>query len=252
MNNRDLLIAEELAELAESADNDGGEAGTAAQLTVILAELFSPAEIALLLSDQAGGVTVAAASGGGAYDLASFEVLHGEGPLTECMRLAQPALNERVEALAARWPAFAAAANAAGFRVVSVLPLQRREQGIGAALVLVAREEQLTTADVRAAQILTRAAAFAVAQQRELADQTRIAVQLQRALDSRVLVEQAKGATAARLGITPDAACGLLRSYARRENRMLADVARQTIGGELSAHDLVGRLSGRTTPALHS
>jgi hypothetical protein len=252
MNNRDLLIAEELVELAESADGDGDEVDTAAQLTVIMAELFSPAEIGLLLSDQTGGVKVAAATSGGAHDLACFEVLHQEGPVTECVRLGQPAFNERVDALAVRWPAFAGAASDAGFSTVSILPLQRREQAFGAAIMMVAGEDQIATADLRAAQILTRAAAFAIAQQRELADQTRAAAKMQRGLECRVLIEQAKGATAARLSITPDAAFALLHSYARRENRALAEVARSAIRGELSGQDLVAGLRGRTRTACHS
>ena len=80
---------------------------------------------------------------------------------------------------------------------------------------------------------------MAIAQRRELRRSASVAEQLQRALDSRVTIEQAKGAVAARLGITPEVAFALLRGYARQTSRKLVDVAAQTISGELPAHDLV-------------
>jgi AmiR/NasT family two-component response regulator len=76
--------------------------------------------------------------------------------------------------------------------------------------------------------------------QRALRRTSMISQQLQHALDSRVIIEQAKGALAARLGISPDEAFDLLRRYARRRNRQLADIADMTIHGTLSPGDLVG------------
>ena len=241
MKNRDLWVSTRLIELAESADAADGEAVSARQLTVSLAELLAPAEVGFLLSSEAGGMTVRAASSSRARDLASLEVLRGEGPCTDCMTLARPVLNEVVGAADGRWPAFGAKAGAAGFWTVSALPLRHGEHTSGAVSVLAGGNWRLEGSDLYFAEILTRAAALAIVHQRELGAQTRTAEQLQRALDSRVTIEQAKGATAVRLDITPDAAFALLRAYARRESRALADVARQTITGELSAHDLLVR-----------
>lgn len=239
MDNRDLWLAARLVELAESADTDATDAVGAEQLTTSLAELLAPAEIGLLLSDDAGAMTVVAGSSGRARDLVSLEARQADGPCTECAALARPVLNEHIEQVAARFPAFAAAAHAAGFGAVSVLPMRRRQQVIGVISVLVPGQRALTDSDLHLAQILARAAAVAIAQQRELRKQTQTARQLQRALDSRVLIEQAKGATVARLGITPDAAFDLLRAHARRESRTLIDIAREIVSGELATHDLL-------------
>jgi GAF domain-containing protein len=133
----------------------------------------------------------------------------------------------------------AAAARSAGFGAVSLLPVRRREHTVGVISVFSPGPRSLTAADIQLAEIFARAAGVAISLQHELRERTRAAQQLQRALDTRVLIEQAKGATAARLGVSPDTAFDLLRSYARRTSRLLADIARDTMSGELPVHELV-------------
>ena len=239
MNNLDLWVATRLIELAENAEAGDGDGVVAQQLTRDVAELLAPAEIGLLLSAEEGSVTVPAASSSRARDLASLEAQQLAGPCTECMSSAKPVLNQSVTmATAVQWPAFAAAAHSMGFETVSALPILRGDHAIGAVSVLAAGDHRLSETGFRIAQIMTRAAAVLISQQRELSVRARMAEQLQGALETRVVIEQAKGATAARLGITPDAAFDLLRGYARRENLTLADIARQTVLGELPAHEL--------------
>ncbi len=125
----------------------------------------------------------------------------------------------------------------AGCAVVSALPLGRRQRAIGG--VLVAGPRLTGAAELSIAETLTQAAAIAISHQRELREQVEAAAQLQRALDCRVLIEQAKGTAAARLAISPDAAFELLRASARRHSRSLADIARLSLSGQLPAHDLV-------------
>jgi PAS domain S-box-containing protein len=62
--------------------------------------------------------------------------------------------------------------------------------------------------------------------------ETRVA-QLDHALRSRILVEQAKGFLGARLDISPDEAFEHLRGYARRHQMRLTEVSRQVLDGEL-------------------
>ncbi|MCL2585830.1 MAG: ANTAR domain-containing protein [Streptosporangiales bacterium] len=75
---------------------------------------------------------------------------------------------------------------------------------------------------------------------RELEESQRLAGQLQAALDSRVVIEQAKGAVSARLGISPGAAFGLLRSYARSRSRPLRQLAGDVVGGSVPVTALTG------------
>jgi ANTAR domain-containing protein/GAF domain-containing protein len=192
----------------------------------------------LITADVAGGLQVAAASTERTAELAQFEIRHGGGPGTECYRTGHSALNESLADERSPWPLFAAAARDGGFSLVSSLLVQRDEEILGVLGVLCTAERRLTLAATRVAQVLAEAAANGILQERALLHTVRRAAQLQQALDSRVLIEQAKGATAARLGITPEAAFELLRSYARSNNLVLADIARATVEGNLTVQDL--------------
>jgi hypothetical protein len=239
VEHRELWLAATMVELAEALDAEHAEAEYARRLTLRLAELLAPAETGLLIADDAGRLIAAAASTERALDLISHEARSGEGPSASCYPAGPSVLNQPIPADGAPWPRFAAVARTAGFAMVSVLPMRRRDQAIGVITVLGPAGHRLTLVEARLAQVLARAAAIALSQQREHRDAERTARQLQRALDSRVVIEQAKGAVAARLAITPDAAFDLLRGYARRSSRPLADVAAETVRGELPAHCLV-------------
>ncbi len=239
MGDPDLRLAAKLVELAEGVDGNRTERAWTGQLTGSLAEILAPAEMCLMLADPAGRLISAAASSRRARDLAEFEDSHQEGPCTDCAATARPVLNEDVDAEVARWPGFGRAARTAGFGFVSALPMTRLALKIGVVGVFGPGRRQLSPADTDRVQVVVRAAAAAISTQREIQRSALTVRQLQQALDSRVLIEQAKGATAARLGITPDAAFGLLRAFARRECSRLSDVADRAIRGELPVQELL-------------
>jgi hypothetical protein len=239
MHDRDLWLAARLVELAESAEADCGEAACSEQVTANVAELLAPSEVGMLLNEDSGGTRVAAFSSSRARDLVSFDAAHQDGPGTECASSGEQVLNARIASSASRWPGFAPAAEAAGFALASAIPLRCRAHVMGGITVLGPETGLLTDADAGRVQLLARAAAISMAQQREIQRSALAASQLQLALDSRVVIEQAKGAVAARLGIAPDDAFGLLRDYARHKSRPLAEVAAQAIRGDLALHALV-------------
>jgi hypothetical protein len=118
------------------------------------------------------------------------------------------------------------------------------------AIIVLGPAGPLTVTDADLVQIVAKAAAIAIGQQREFRLSVLAATQLQHALESRVIIEQAKGAVAARLDITPEAAFVLLRDYARSESRPLPRVAQQTVNGELALGSLVAPRRGRLAPQL--
>ncbi len=239
MRDPDLRLAARLVELAEGVDGDRTERAWTRQLTGSLAEMLAPAEICLMLADPAGRLISAAASSRRALDLASLEDSHEDGPCTDSAATAKPVLNEDVDAEVARWPGFGRAARTAGFGFVSALPMTRLALTIGVVGVFGPGRQELSPADTDRVKVVVRAAAAAISTQREIQRSALTVRQLQQALDSRVLIEQAKGAIAARLGITPDAAYSLLRAFARRESSRLADVADRAVKGELPVRELL-------------
>jgi GAF domain-containing protein len=245
VDNRELWLATTMVDLAEAFDADPDEGGHARLLVTRLAELLGPSEVGLLIADDAGLLSVTAASTDRAGDLAWLQARHHEGPGVDSYRTGQSLVNERVPPGPTRWPRFAQAARAAGVGIVSALPMLRRDQTIGVICATAGAERRLNPADVSLAQVLARTAALAIAQQRDLRRSVQAAEQLRRALDSRILIEQAKGAVAARLAITPDEAFVLLRGYARRASRAMAEIADETIRGTLPVHDLVAAHEAR-------
>jgi GAF domain-containing protein len=229
VSDRESWLARTLVELADIRVNDSGEAEYALRLVARLEELLRPDEVGLMLSAD-GDLKAAAASSTRVRILSAFEERHGTGPCTRCHRSGQATLNRFLKG-----PGYAEVARKAGFERVSAMPLRRNSEIAGAIAVLHRGPGRLEPGTAALAQALAEAATIAISRRRELRRAVIKAEQLQRALDSRVLIEQAKGAVAARLDLTPSAAFELLRAHARRHNLKLADVAAAAIAGNLTA-----------------
>lgn len=252
-NARLLILDREgwlVATMIELAATDAAvfdEAEYASGFAKRLAELVSPAEVGLLIPADGGYPAVAAGSSERAAGLARLEAGGAAGPCTDCHHSGRVTRNESPAAAKTRWPVYAAGALAAGFGIVSALPMRHDDMAIGAVSALSTSDHPLAATEASLAGLLTEAAAIAIRQQRALQRSLRTSQQLQHALDSRVVIEQAKGAVAAWLDITPGDAFELLRGYSRRNSRLLTEVAGDVIRGTIPAHGLVasGKLAGR-------
>jgi GAF domain-containing protein len=128
-----------------------------------------------------------------------------------------------------RWPVYAAAALEEGLRAAVGIPMTVEGTGIGA-LNLYAREARAwTEEDLEVGQLLADMASGYIVNARILAESRRLANQLQNALDSRVVIEQAKGIAAERHGIDPSAAFDMIRSHARSNNETVHEIARAIV-----------------------
>src|SRR5436309_1649236 len=116
----------------------------------------------------------------------------------------------------------AARASGAGFRVMCAVPLRVRTNVIGALNLFRGSDEPFTGAEMEIAQAMAEMAAIALIQERALREHHLLTEQLQAALSSRVIIEQAKGMLAEYLNMAVDDAFQLLRTYARDHNRKLS------------------------------
>jgi GAF domain-containing protein len=125
-------------------------------------------------------------------------------------------------------------ARQAGFAAVQALPMRLREQVIGALNLFRAVPGVFDPADVRVGQALADVATISLLHERSVRHSDALNEQLQTALNSRVVIEQAKGKLAERLGVDMDQAFSLLRDFARNRNLRLSDLAQAFIDGSES------------------
>jgi GAF domain-containing protein len=201
-------------------------------LTTQCAELLDAAAVGLMLADSQGELRVTVASSETARLLDLFQIQNDEGPCLECYRSGEPVAVERLVTAKEHWPRFAPMASEQGFTAVLALPLRLRGDTIGALNIFGDSGGSALSEDkVPIAQALADAATIAILQERLARDRNLLTEQLQFALDSRVVLEQAKGALSNELDVGPAEAFEMLRARARSTRRRLVDVAREVVRG---------------------
>jgi GAF domain-containing protein len=238
MPGREELLVGTFVEVADTLVNDFDVVDFLTTLTVRCVELFDTSEAGLMLVDRSGGLRIAASSSGAMNHLELFELQHHEGPCVDCFQSGEPVTCADLEAEIERWPAFGPEALRSGFHSVHALPMRLRDTRIGSLNLLRHEPGPLDPEDLRAMQALADVATIGLLQQRAAEDAKVLADQLQHALNSRVIIEQAKGVLAQSLQVGMDEAFDLLRRYSRDRNRRLSEVAAAVVTGELSARDV--------------
>jgi transcriptional regulator with GAF, ATPase, and Fis domain len=206
-------------------------------------QLLDVSAAGLLLADPRGQLRVVAASSQAARLLELFQLQNDQGPCLDCFRAGQPVAAADLAAAGHRWPRFAPAARQAGFAAVQALPMRLREQVIGALNLFRAGPGPFDPADVRVGQALADVATISLLHERGMRRSDTLNEQLQTALNSRVVIEQAKGKLAERLGLDMDQAFSLLRHHARSRNLRLSALAQAFIDG---SEPLTGLTAGAT------
>jgi GAF domain-containing protein len=163
------------------------------RLTTDCARLLDVAAVGLLLADRRGALHVLAASSERAADLEAFQAQRAQGPCHDCYQDGRSVSVPDVAAAADRWPDFVPVALGQGVASVHAVPLRLRDQVLGALGLFGPKPGDLNERDLRLAQALADVATIAMIQDRVASDQQAVNEQLQFALDSRVVLEQAKG-----------------------------------------------------------
>ncbi len=211
-------------------------------------QLLDVSAAGLLLADPGGELRVVVAASSEAARLVElFQLQNDQGPCLDCFRSGRPVAAADLAAAARRWPRFVPAARQAGFAAVQALPMRLREQVIGALNLFRAEAGTLAPADIRVGQGLADVATISLLHERSMRHSDTLNEQLQTALNSRVVIEQAKGKLAERLGVDMDQAFSLLCDRARTSNRRLSDLARAFIDG---TETLTGPAAGRSRRRL--
>lgn len=219
------------------------------RLTGHCAALLDVASAGLLLADERGLLHVMAASSERTRELELFQVQREDGP---CRDSYLDGVAISVPDLAAatatqRWPQFTPHALAAGFASVHALPMRLRDSKLGTLGLFGTTVGALHPEDLRLGQALADVASVALAQDRAATDRSAVNAQLQTALSSRVVLEQAKGVLAQQGGLEMPDAFAVLRRYARDHNLRLTDLAQALVTRQLASQLLLDHARSQPT-----
>jgi GAF domain-containing protein len=233
-----VLLARTLVELADNLVADFDVVELLTRLADRCVEVLEVGAAGLMLAGPDGELRVMASSSEAMRVLELFELQAEEGPCLDCYRSGVPVSEEDLAGAGTRWPRFAPEALAAGFSSVQALPMRLRGAVIGALNLFHLERGEMPAADADSAQALADVATIAILQHRASLEAQVLNQQLQHALNSRIVIEQAKGMVAERSGLNMQLAFSALRTYARNHNLRLVDVAESVIDGSLAPSTL--------------
>jgi GAF domain-containing protein len=229
---REQALAAAFVMLADTLVDDYDVIELLERLISSCVELLGVTAGGLLLDDQRGSLAVVAASNKLTQMLERFQLESDEGPCLDCVRGGRRVSSNDLAADRERWPRFTAAALESGFTSVFAVPMRLRELTIGGLNLFHSGPLVTTEDDQRLAQAMADVATLGILQQRAALRSSLLTEQLQRALTSRVMVEQAKGVLAERHGVDMELAFDALRRHARNNNLKLAEVAHSVVRGD--------------------
>jgi ANTAR domain/GAF domain len=223
------LLSDTFVDLADTMVADFDIIDFLHMLTDRSARLLAASAAGVVLAGPRGELRIAAASSEAVELIELFQIQNDQGPCLDCFRTGRPVTAAGLSGPQQRWPQFAAAAVQTGFQTVEALPMRLRNQIIGALNLFRSGSDPFDPADLRVGQALADVATIGLLQERSLRHSETIAEQLQAALNSRIIIEQAKGKLAERFDLAMDQAFTLLREHARERNQRLTDTARNLV-----------------------
>lgn len=235
---REQALVETFVQLADTLVDDFDIIDFLQGLAERCVELLEVSEAGVMLGAADGGLRHAACSSERMRVVELFELQVEQGPCFDAYKQNMAVRCDSAEEAETRWPQFAPRAIDAGFVAVSAIPLRLRTDVIGALNLFSNTPGALDDSEVRVAQAMADIATIGILQERLISDSHTVVAQLEGALDSRVLIEQAKGIIAEHNKVNVDDAFTVLRSFARSQNRLLGQTAQAIVDGSLQPERL--------------
>jgi GAF domain-containing protein len=235
---RESLLIATLVELADNLVDYFDVIDVLTLLSLRCVDAIDVDAAGVMLASPGGELQFIASSSESMRVLELLQIQADEGPCVDCFKSGTAIINHELVEPDQRWPNFAPRAIALGFHSVHCLPMRLRGRTIGALNFFRKEKGLLDDEDVVLAQGLADVATIAILQHRTSLDAKTLNTQLSIALDSRIIIEQAKGKVAQATGTGMDDAFNRLRSHARNHNMGLTSVATMVVEGSLSGTDL--------------
>jgi len=226
---REQHIARTFVELADTLVEDFDVIGFLQQMTVRCQELLDVIDAAVFLSHTGPHLYSPAPCDPSPALQQVLEAACVQGPAVDAHRTARPVEAPSTVEAAERWPEFTSRVGHAGYSLATALPMRLRRDTIGSLLLLHSVGHPMGAEDRALAQALADAATIGLLHSRTIREQDTVNEQLHTALQSRIIIEQAKGLLAARRDISLNEAFDIMRRHARNHRILLSSVAREVI-----------------------
>jgi len=230
----EAVLARAFVRLADTLASDFDIVDFLQGLSADSVDILSAEAAGVMLADARGGLRLIASSDERMRLLELFEIQGEQGPCLDAFATGKPVQAGAADSRA-RWPTFAPRASDAGFQMMCAVPLRLRTDTIGALNVFRVDDELFTGSEMDIIQAMGEMAAIGLIQEQALRERSLLTEQLQAALTSRVIIEQAKGMLAEYLTVSVDDAFLLLRNYARNRNRKLSHVASDVVNRKITS-----------------
>ncbi|TFD67867.1 GAF and ANTAR domain-containing protein [Cryobacterium ruanii] len=188
----------------------------------------------LLLADPSGELQVVASTSEESYLVEVLQQQAGAGPCVDCYRTGKVVTMGDIASSGDIYPDFKAAALSQGFHSVHAIPMRVRHRAIGALNLFRTKTGDVTPEDAAIGQALADVATISILQERTAHEDAVVNEQLQRALNSRILIEQAKGVIAQVSTVSMDEAFKRLRADARAKNHTMHESAEDIINRRIT------------------
>lgn len=215
-------------------------------LTSRCAELLDVEAAGLLLADPRRHLHLIAATSEQSRELELFQLQSDEGPCLDCYNTGEAITVADLSAERQRWPQFVAAAADAGFASVHAVPMRAAGTVLGALGLFGSMTGALNDADRLVAQTLAHVACVAILQD-HTPTPVSVLPQLQSAVTSRIVIEQAKGFLREHFDVSVEDAFKMLRRYARDHDNHLTEVSRSLISDREARQSILADMQGENS-----
>jgi GAF domain-containing protein len=236
--NRESLLISTLVELADNLVDDYDVIDVLSVLCLRCVEAVDVDAAGVMLASPQGELQFVASSSENMTVLELFQIQTNEGPCVDCYQSGLAITNHALSETDGRWSQFTPKALALGFRAVHSLPMRLRGRTIGALNLFRTHQGMLTDDDVIVAQGLADVATIAILQHRSSLDAGTLNAQLSNALNSRIIIEQAKGMICQSTSCDMNDAFHRLRAHARNHNEGLTGLATRVVDKAIAPSDL--------------
>ncbi|GLY39811.1 transcriptional regulator [Amycolatopsis sp. NBRC 101858] len=235
---REAGLIDTLVELADTLTGDFDLIDFLHLLAGRCVELLDVDAAGVLLAHPHGRLQVVASADEAPEIMELFQIQVEEGPSLEAWQGGEPVGHPDLADGDTPWPRLRRMAATAGYAAVYAVPMRLRDENVGALCLFKGTTGEPGGDSVRAAKAMVDVATIGLIQARTARRHEVLVEQLQTALNSRIVIEQAKGFVAERLGVDVAAAFGLLRDYARSRGRRLTAVAGEVVTRSANVRDL--------------